>query len=52
LKTRISTPLARAALADYRIPMMELLVSLGADVNAPRTKPAEFLSAVEQFRES
>jgi ankyrin repeat protein len=27
-------PLARAALADYRIPMMELLVSHGADVNA------------------
>jgi len=27
-------PLARAALNGYRIPMMELLVSLGADVNA------------------
>ncbi len=27
-------PLARAALADYRIPMMELLVSHGANVNA------------------
>jgi Ankyrin repeats (3 copies) len=27
-------PLARAALADYRIPMMELLVSRGANVNA------------------
>ena len=27
-------PLARAALADYRIPMMELLVSYGANVNA------------------
>jgi ankyrin repeat protein len=27
-------PLARAALADYRIPMMELLVAHGADVNA------------------
>ena len=37
-------PLARAALADYRIPMMELLVSHGADVNAPGTKhsPAIF----------
>jgi len=31
-------PLARAALADERIPMMELLVSHGADVNAPGTK--------------
>jgi ankyrin repeat protein len=31
-------PLARAALQDYRIPMMELLVSHGADVNAPGTK--------------
>src|SRR5580658_3709225 len=31
-------PLARAALRDYRIPMMELLVSHGADVNAPGTK--------------
>ena len=27
-------PLMRAALADMRIPMMELLVSHGADVNA------------------
>jgi len=37
-------PLARAALQDYRIPMMELLVSHGADVNAPGTKhsPAIF----------
>jgi ankyrin repeat protein len=37
-------PLARAALRDHRIPMMELLVSHGADVNAPGTKhsPAIF----------
>jgi ankyrin repeat protein len=31
-------PLARAALRDARIPMMELLVSHGADVNARGTK--------------
>lgn len=31
-------PLARAAFRDHRIPMMELLVSHGADVNAPGTK--------------
>ena len=31
-------PLARAALQDHRIPMMELLVSHGADVNARGTK--------------
>jgi ankyrin repeat protein len=31
-------PLARAAFRDHRIPMMQLLVSHGADVNAPGTK--------------
>jgi ankyrin repeat protein len=31
-------PLARAAFRDHRIPMMELLVAHGADVNAPGTK--------------